>query len=60
MNKDVYLNTYMNVEEAAAAYLKMIHNIWSLIEANPNDMQLGEKIRELAWKNGFPKEFKIN
>jgi hypothetical protein len=60
MNKDVYLDTYMNVEEAAAAYLKMIHNLWSLVQEHPNDMELGDKVRQLACKHGYPSEFTIS
>ena len=59
MNKEVYLDTYLNVEEAAASYLKMIHNLWSLIQENPNDMELGAKVRQLAYKYGYPSEFTI-
>lgn len=60
MNKNVYLDTYMNVEEAAAAYLKMIHNLWSLVQENPNDMELGDKVRQLAREHGYPSEFTIS
>ena len=59
MSKEVYLDTYMNVEEAAASYLKMIHNLWSLVQENPNDMELGSKVRQLAHTHGFPSEFTI-